>query len=101
MHPDPESEAALRRLIVVRMGKRLLNPNGAFDGINRTGELGQNTISSRIGNPPTVLGDQLVHDLTVSGERAERPNLVLLHEARIACHVSREDGCQPPLDLLL
>jgi hypothetical protein len=31
----------------------------------------------------------------------ERPDLILGHQARIACHVSREDGCQPPLDLFL
>ena len=37
----------------------------------------------------------------MSSQGPERPDLVLLHQARIACHVSREDGCQPPLDLVL
>ncbi|WP_166802167.1 hypothetical protein [Microvirga pakistanensis] len=74
---------------------------GALDGINGAGELGQKIIASGVCYAPAVLRNQLVHYFTMGSERAERPNLVLLHKPRVAHHVSREDGYKPPPELVL
>ena len=44
-------------------GEGLLNRNGALDGIHCAGELGQDAITSRVGDPSAMLGNQPVHDL--------------------------------------
>jgi hypothetical protein len=101
MYSDPELDALLVGPVLVVLREYLLHCHGALDGIDGAGELSQNTITCRIGDPPAVLSDKSVHDLAMSSQGPERPDFILLHEARIASHVSREDGCQPPLDPVL
>jgi hypothetical protein len=61
----------------------------------------QNTVTSGIGNPPAMFGNEPVHDLTMGSQGMKGADFVLAHQARIACHVSRENGNQSPLDLVL
>jgi hypothetical protein len=86
-------------LIILR--ERLLHRDGALDRIDSAGELGQNAVTGCIGDAPAVLGNEAIHNRAMSGQGAHSPDLILLHEARVACHISREDGCQPPFDLVL
>jgi hypothetical protein len=101
MNSDPEKETALGRSVLACLGEGILDLDGALDGINCAGELGQNTVASRIGNSSAVLSDQTIHDLPMGTQGPERSRFILLHETGIASHVSREDGCQPPLDPVL
>ena len=78
MNPDPELEAMVLGDVLVCLRECLLHVNSTLDGIDGAGELGQNAITSGIGDPPAVLGDQPIHDLTMGGQGAERPDLVLL-----------------------
>jgi hypothetical protein len=82
------------------MREGFLHRDGTLDSVYSAGELGQNTIARRIGYPPTVLGDEPIHDLAVTCQDIERPDLVSFDKARVACHVRREDSDEPPLDLL-
>nr|WP_247654407.1 hypothetical protein [Microvirga sp. HBU67558] len=101
MDADPELEAVLVGRALTGLRESLLDSDGALDGIDNAGELGQDAIPSRIGDPPAVLGDQPVHRLTVSRQGPQGSDLILLHKPRIARYVSRENGCQAPLDPVL
>ncbi len=101
MHPNPELEAAHLGNISARLRKCVLRVHGTVNGIDSTGELGQDTIPSRVGYSSAIFSNQLVHDRAMSGQAPERSDLVLLHEPRIACNVSREDGHQPPFNPVL
>jgi hypothetical protein len=48
-----------------------------------------------------VVGNLSIHDLAMGSREIARLDLVLLYEARVTSHVGSEDGCQPPLDLML
>jgi hypothetical protein len=101
MHSDPELETTIFRYILVCTRECILHLGSAPDGIDGARELGQDTVASGVRDPPTVFDNEPIHDLTMGGQGAEGADLILLHHARIACHVSREDGGQPPLDLVL
>jgi hypothetical protein len=83
------------------LGESLLHGYGTLDCIDDTGELGQNTIPRRIGDASAILSNQWVHDLAMGSQGPEGSDLILLHEPRVTRHVSREDGCQPSLNLVL
>jgi hypothetical protein len=101
MHPNPKLKTTILRSVVSYLGNGLLHSYGTLDGINSTRKLGQDTVASRICDPSAVLGDQPVHHLAMARQGAERLNLVVAHQARIPCHVSREDRRQPSLDPVL
>jgi hypothetical protein len=101
VNPDPKPETLMLRSAFGHLGDSFLHGNGALDGIDGTWKLSQNTVASGVGDPSTVLRNQPIHHLAMGGQRSKGSDLILLHEARVACHVSREDGCQPPLDLAL
>jgi hypothetical protein len=101
MYPNPELKTLLLDLVLIGAREGLLNLDSALDGVYSTGELSQHTIPRCICDPSAVFRDQPVHDLTMRCEGVERLNLVPLHQARIASHVSREDRCEPSLDPVL
>ncbi len=49
----------------------------------------------------TKLADEPVHDLPMSREGPQGPNLVHAHQTRVALHVGREDGREASLDPLV
>jgi hypothetical protein len=70
-----------------------------LDGVNGAAEFRQHAVAGRIGNAASVVSDRLVEDCAALGQPLECSDLIGTHEARIALHVSREDGRQPPLDI--
>jgi hypothetical protein len=100
MDPDPEPEGVILRNAGIGFVQLLLDRNGTLDGSDHALELGQDAITGRIGDPPAMVGNEPVHDLAMSRQAAERPDFIVVHQARITCHVSREDRCQMPLDFL-
>jgi hypothetical protein len=94
MNPNPKAKGATRVLVIVKLYEGLLDLHGALDCIHGAAELGQNTITCRIGDPATMLGNKPVHDLAMRCEDAESSNLILAHEPGISSHIRCEDRCQ-------
>ncbi|GEO18996.1 hypothetical protein MAE02_66920 [Microvirga aerophila] len=101
MHPDPESKALLIWLILINGYERVLHFDSTPNGINGAGEFGQNAVTSSISDPATMFSDEPVHDLAMSGQDPDGCILILAHQTRVACHISRKDSSQPPLDPVL
>jgi hypothetical protein len=68
--------------------------------IDSTGELGQHAVTSGVGDPAPVLGDERVHDLAMSPQGAQRPDLIVVDQARVSGHVGDQDRRQPALNPL-
>jgi hypothetical protein len=71
---------------------RLLDRNRALNGIDRAGEIGNDTIARGIEDPSAMRSDQPVHDLATVPQPRERADLVLTHQPAVAGDVSREDS---------
>src|SRR4051794_38571614 len=98
---EPEQDTPLVRYIQVGLCECRLHGNSALDGIHGTRELGQDTIACRVGDPTRMVSNQTIHDLAMSVQSAERPDLVVAHQSRVACHISGKDGDEPPFDFVL
>ena len=101
MNSDPKLKTTVLRSVLASCARASCTCDGTLDGINGAGELGQDTVASGVGDPSAMFRNEAVHDLAMGGQGAERSDLILAHQARIACHVSREDRRQPSLDLVL
>ena len=101
MHPDAEADLTALGERLIGGCECLLDLHGALNGLYDARELCQDAVSSRVGDPAPVLADEPVHDLPMSRQRPQRPDLVHPHETRVALHVGREDGRETSLDLLL
>ena len=99
VHADPETDALRLRHVPLATGHALLDGDRAGDRVHDAGELDQGAIAHQLDDPAAVLGDQRVDELPPMRLQAlERAGLVALHERRVADHVRRQDGGQPPLD---
>ena len=98
MDPDPRSQNQVLGYPGIRLGQSLLHGHGTLNGINHAREFGQDAVARCIRDPAPVLGDEVIHDLAMSRQGAQGPDLVLAHEAGITCHVGGEDRCQPALN---
>ena len=91
---DPDSEDDS---LVVTSGHRVLDRDGATDGVDDAGELGQEPIAHRLNDAAAVLGDRGVDHLGAARlEARQRPRLVGADESAVADHVGTEDCRQPP-----
>jgi len=66
VHADAELQTPVLLNALIRGAKLLLNRDGALKRIDGTGELGEHAVASGVGDPAPVLGDEPIHDLTVS-----------------------------------
>src|SRR4051794_29644190 len=98
MDADPELKAAILRQPGASLGQLLLYRNGTLHGVSRAGELRQHAIASGVGDPPAMLLDEPVHNLTGGAQGAQCPSLVLAYKAAVARDVGGEDRCQTPFD---
>jgi hypothetical protein len=101
MYPDSELEVLPLGSVIIGGRQLILHLGSASDGINGTGEFGQHTVTSGIGDPSAIFDNQSIHDLAVCSQATEGSSLILLYQPRVACHVSRKESYQPPLDLML
>ena len=78
---------------------RLLDGNGAGDGIDHAGEFHQQTITSGLHDTAMVAGDDAIDALlAVRLERVQCADLIGLHQAAVMRDINRHDGGQPPFD---
>ena len=97
---DPELKAAILGHSGARLCQLLLNRHRALNRIHGARELREHAIASRVGDPAAMLGDEPVHDLAGGSQGAQRPGLVLAHQARVSGHVGSENRRQTPFDPL-
>jgi hypothetical protein len=91
---NAEEHAARWRQCVIPGLKRLLDIDGALDGIDNAAEHGEHTVACRIHNPALMRGNGVFENIAVGAESGDRGLFVLAHQAGIADHVSTQDGCE-------
>ena len=101
MDANAEPQPILIGCVIVDRRQLILDSNSTMHRIDDAGKLGQHAISCGFRDPTAVFRNEPIHDLTVSGESPERSGLISAHQARIACHVRREDRGQPPFQALV
>jgi len=70
----------------------LLNIDGALDGLDDTGKLGQKTIAHQLHDAATAPRDFRLHQfLAQRFQPLQGPGFVGTHEARVADHVGGQD----------
>jgi hypothetical protein len=60
---DAELKTTILRCCGIHVSQALLHRNRALNGIYSARELGQNAITSRVGDSPPMLGNRSVHNL--------------------------------------
>src|SRR4051794_25829940 len=98
---DADAEADLLVLGDARLalGHAALDGDGTGDRVDDAAELAQHAIAHELDNPAVVLGQEWLEELlAVRLEAGERAGLVMAHEPRVADHVRRQDGGEPPID---
>src|SRR5262245_38310327 len=99
MHSYAEANAQLGRQAGVRFGQGGLRIHGALHRIDSAPELGEDTITRRVGYAPPMLPNDPIKDRAPLSEPLERADLIGAHEPAVAFHVCREDGYQLPGDV--
>jgi hypothetical protein len=97
MDADAKALRLFRITRWVELRQPVLDLDRALNSIDGTRKLGQDAIAGRVGNPATVLLDEPIHDLSMSGQAAKGADFILAHEMGVASHVSGKDRRQPPL----
>jgi hypothetical protein len=93
---DVDSDSKLKalgfRLVLIGGCKRVLHLNGTLNGINGAGELRQDAVSGCVGNPPTMLDNQAIHDFAVCRQSAKGARLILVHEPGVTSDIGGKNG---------
>jgi hypothetical protein len=95
MHAYAEVDLTGLRNSRVGLGQGILGLYGTSDRINGATELRQHTVASRVGYTASIRRYQGVQDFPARREGIEGGDLIGLHEAAIALHISRKDSSQP------
>ncbi len=96
VQPHADVDAPVCGQAVVALGHLALQRNGAFDGIDDAGELGQQAVAGQLEDASMVGGDLgLEQTLAVSEQALEGIRLIVLHEAGVADDVGCENCGQP------
>ena len=89
---EAQTEPALRRQPGVALEHGALDPDGAGDGPDRAGELGQQAVAHRLDEAPVRRRDGGVQNLPAQGlEAAQRSGLVRAHEPAVAHDIADQD----------
>jgi hypothetical protein len=62
-----------------------------LDGINGTGEIGDDAVAGAAKDPPAIGCDALVENSATSAQPAQGANLVLTHQPAVACDIDGKD----------
>ena len=96
MDADAQGDAVIRLDRVIGFGDGALRRDGAFDRIDRAGELDQGAIAHELDDATTMSGDDRVEDVGAERLKARQgADLVGPHEPRIADHVGAQNRRQP------
>jgi hypothetical protein len=88
---DPEPHLLTGRPISILLFYSLLHFDSTLHGIHGAGEIGHETVASRVEDPTTMRGYQPINDDPVRGEGAKGAYLVTPHEAAVAFDIRCED----------
>jgi hypothetical protein len=91
MDANAEPHLLTERAILVLFFDRILDRDGALDGINGTGEIGNDTVAGGIEDPAAMGGDQRVEDRPIGLQTAQRADLVQPHQAAVLGNIGREN----------
>ena len=80
------------RKLDVPHGKLSLHLNRALHRVNHARKLGQEIIAGGIDHPAGMVLNGLGHQLPICGQRPNRGNLIITHEATIALDIGAQDG---------
>jgi hypothetical protein len=92
MDADPEAQCAA--WVTAAHTKFALHLDPALDGLDDRGELRDQSVSRRVGDPTVVTFDEFGEDAPRRMQGAERAHLVSVHLAAVAFGVCREDRRQ-------
>jgi hypothetical protein len=95
---DTEPHLLTGRSIRILLGYGILHHDSTLHGVHGTGEIGDETVASRVEDPTAMRGDQGIDDGSVSVESAEGADLIEPHEAAVAFDIRGEDGDELPAD---
>src|SRR5262245_19409535 len=84
MHPDAETH-------LLFWGERLLHCDRALDGVDRTGEVGDDAVAGAAEDASAIGRDALVEDGAAGGQSAQGADLVLTHQPAVAGDICGED----------
>lgn len=87
MNTNAETDALVCGKVSVRFGEGSLRLKRALNRLDRTPELGEHAVASRIDDAAPVVRNKLVEDFTPFGEPSERADLVGVHEAAVSSDV--------------
>src|SRR6516165_4125186 len=90
-HAGAETHLLIRWPARTVFGDGILDRDGALDGVDRTGEVGDDAVAGAAKDPPAMSGDALVENGAAGGQPAQGANLVLTHQPAVACDIGRED----------
>jgi hypothetical protein len=91
VEPDPEPHLLGGGSLRILLGDGFLNLDGTLHGIDSAGEIGDETVTSRIEDPTAMRGDQAIDDGPVSRERAKGADLIEPHETAVAFDIGCKD----------
>src|SRR5215475_5206768 len=89
------------RWVRILIGNFLLNLDRTLHSLDHAGELGDHGIAPGIYDPPVMALHQSCNGSAVSAQRPQRSRLICSHEARIAVHISAQDGGQASFHLVV
>ena len=98
MDADAEPHQLVTGVARVLLRDCRLHRDGALDGINRAGEVGDDAVTGGVEDAAAVRRDQPVHDHAARLKPVERANLVMRHQPAVAGNVSGEDRCELSFD---
>jgi hypothetical protein len=88
---DPKPHLLTGRSFRILLLDGVLNRDGTFHGIDCAGEIGDETVASRVKDPAPMRGDQAIDDDPICREGAKGADLIKPHQAAIAFHIGCED----------
>jgi hypothetical protein len=91
MHADAELHRFVGGMSRILCGDRSLCRDGALEGIDRAGEIGDDAIASGIEDAAPVRRDQPVDDDAARLQPSQRADLVARHQPAVAGNVCGED----------
>src|SRR5262249_10999705 len=101
MNADAEPHLLAGRAILVFFFDRVLDRDGALDGIDRAGKIGNDTVASRIEDAAAMGSDQSIEDRPVGLQPAQRADLVQPHQTAVLGNVGRKNRGELSFDDLI
>src|SRR5216684_647415 len=81
---DPKPHLLADRSISILLGYGVLHRDSTLHGINGAGEIGDETVASRVEDPTTMRGYQPIDDDPIRGEGAKGADLIEPHQSAVA-----------------